>query len=63
MSHIMCYKNHVIDTLIFPLTIQSIPEIIPTTTKGLVGATPSVTSSPIPGAFCDNESQQPIVEC
>ena len=42
--------------LLFSNTFQlhSIPEIIPTTTKGLVAATPNVTSSPVPGTFCDS---------
>jgi len=41
----------------FTFTIQSIPEIIPTTAKGLVAATPKVTSSPVSGAFCDRISK------
>lgn len=48
--------------------MQSIPEIIPTTAKGLVGATPNVTSSPVPGTFCDVTTKQfeiekSIVDC
>lgn len=42
--------------------MQSIPEIIPTTTKGLAGATPNVTSSPVPGAFCDVTSKEFEIE-
>jgi hypothetical protein len=33
---------------------KSIPEIIPTTAKGLIGSTPNVTNSPVIGAFCDD---------
>jgi len=57
------YCKQVISTLCFlSFTIQSIPEIIPATTKGLAGATPNVTSSPVPGAFCDRIEHQRIWE-
>lgn len=46
----------------FSLTKQkSIPEIIPTTAKGLIGSTPNVTSSPVIGAFCDIIHQKELI--
>lgn len=72
MDVVHCNWNQVINSYtlifcsIFSLTLEIIPEIIPTSTKGLVASTPNVTSSPVPGAFCDSalkefESDQTIV--